>query len=61
MGWLEQPGVETLVLVADQDETTPAGDILDRYQAVRVIELQSDRLLPLAAPEALVAAISDRP
>lgn len=57
--WLEHPQVETLVVVADQDETTPSSDILGcRDAALRIVELSGDHLLPLTMPQVLFGAMS---
>lgn len=57
--WLEHPRAETVVVVADRDETTPAADVLDRrYEAVRVVGVQGNHLLPVAAPDALLDAVA---
>lgn len=56
---LTRPPVPTVVVLGDADETTPPSDVLDsRYDAVEIVLLQGDHLLPLNRPEELSAVIA---
>lgn len=58
--WLERPALETVVVVADGDETTPPTEILGRgYDGVRVLQLPGGHLLPLTAAAELAEAIRE--
>jgi hypothetical protein len=58
---IECPQRPTTVVLTDQDEQAPAEDVLAwSHDAVDVVELPGDHLLPLRDPGALAAVIAAR-
>lgn len=55
---LRAPAVPTRVLLADDDQQTPPGDVLDHPHAVAVEVLRGDHLMPIRNPDAVAEAIS---
>lgn len=58
---IAHPSRPTTVVVSDADEEAPAQDVTDwPHEAVELVELDGDHLLPLHHPQPLADLISER-